>query len=102
MAALYVDQRPETLLMPTKTFVVVRLTDMPREVRVAVRNHYDHHITISNGVYVPFNNWQNTEEGSCETGLLIERWMEANVPELAGLRASDVDVDTPVLIHADW
>ena len=87
----------------TKTFIVVEYTDMPAEVRRAVIDYHEGWLVWSNGVYLPFNNWGNTVEGSCQTALIIERWMEENVPELKDRRtSSERELKTPVLIHAWW
>jgi hypothetical protein len=83
-------------------FIVVEFTDMPGRIQDAVIAFYENHIPYTNGVYVPFDNWGNTVEGSIASGLLIERWMEANVPELAGRREREDWNGIPVLIHANW
>jgi hypothetical protein len=88
--------------VPSKTFIVVEMTAMPEKVRTACIDFYEGHITWGKGAYLPFENWENTEEGSLKSALVIERWMESTVPELKGFRASDKQLTNPVLIHASW
>lgn len=86
-----------------KFFYVVEYTDMPEKVQRAFREYFDH-IQWSNGCYVPFGNWGNTEEGSLGEALIIERWIEATVTELKDARKNGefCDEEPPVLIHVNW
>jgi len=88
--------------MPVKKYIVVEFTEMPEEVRKAVIEFYTDSIVWSNGAYLPFENWENTVEGSLDSALVIERWMEEHEPKLKGFRELGKEMANPVLIHAYW
>ncbi len=88
--------------MPQKRFIVVPITDMPENVRRAFIDYTEGHTVWGNGTYVPFDNWQNTEEGSCDTALVVERWLEETQSELKYFRVSGKQLKEPVLIAAFW